>query len=142
MKTTITFLSFPLVAVLAFGPLTAALAQAGGTGGAGGGASAGAGGAAGTGPADASGAAGTGSATGQGNSSQPSTSGSPSASPGVDSRSSGPAAAPAPGVDRDKGTFSLKTSEGTLDLHAPPSALAGVNKGDQMAVEIAVQPVR
>jgi hypothetical protein len=44
-------------------------------------------------------------------------------------------------VNPDKGTFSLKTSEGTLDLHAPPSALAGVQKGDRMAVEIAIQPV-
>jgi hypothetical protein len=45
-------------------------------------------------------------------------------------------------VDHDKGFFRLKTSEGTLDLYAPPSALAGVQKGDRMAVEIAVQPLR
>jgi hypothetical protein len=45
-------------------------------------------------------------------------------------------------VDHDKGFFRLKTSEGTLDLHAPPSVLAGVQKGDRMNVEIAVQPVR
>ncbi len=45
-------------------------------------------------------------------------------------------------VDHDKGFFRLKTAEGTLDLHAPPAVLAGVQKGDQMNVEIAVQPVR
>lgn len=46
-------------------------------------------------------------------------------------------------IDNSKGTFSLKTPEaGTLDLHAPPSALAGVKKGDRMAVEIAIKPVR
>jgi hypothetical protein len=44
-------------------------------------------------------------------------------------------------VDQNKGTFSLKTGEGTLDLHAPPSALAGVKRGDQMSVEIAVRPM-
>jgi hypothetical protein len=46
-------------------------------------------------------------------------------------------------IDSAKGTFSLKTAEaGTLDLHAPPSALAGVKKGDRMSVEIAVKPMR
>jgi hypothetical protein len=46
-------------------------------------------------------------------------------------------------IDNSKGTFSLKTTDGmTLDLHAPPSALSGVKKGDRMSVEIAVQPTR
>jgi hypothetical protein len=46
-------------------------------------------------------------------------------------------------IDNAKGRFSLKTAEaGTLDLHAPPSALAGVKKGDRMSVEIAVRPLR
>ena len=45
-------------------------------------------------------------------------------------------------IDQNKGTFSLKTADGTLDLHAPPSALVGVRQGDLMTVEIAVQPVR
>ena len=45
-------------------------------------------------------------------------------------------------VDAAKGKFSLKTGEGTLELHAPPSALAGVKKGDRMAVEIAVKPMK
>jgi hypothetical protein len=44
-------------------------------------------------------------------------------------------------INQSKGTFSLKTAEGTLDLHAPPSVLAGVKKGDQMAVEIAIRPL-
>jgi hypothetical protein len=38
--------------------------------------------------------------------------------------------------------FSLKTGEGTLELHAPPSALSGVKEGDRMTVEIAVRPMR
>jgi hypothetical protein len=46
-------------------------------------------------------------------------------------------------IDPAKGTFSLKTAEaGTLDLHAPPSALSGVKEGDRMSVEIAVKPMR
>jgi hypothetical protein len=32
--------------------------------------------------------------------------------------------------------------DGTLDLHAPPSALQGVKRGDQVAVEIAVKPMK
>jgi hypothetical protein len=46
-------------------------------------------------------------------------------------------------IDASKGTFSLRTSEaGTLELHAPPSALSGVKTGDRMTVEIAVRPMR
>jgi hypothetical protein len=45
-------------------------------------------------------------------------------------------------IDNQKGMFSLKTKEGTLDLHAPPSALQGVKRGDQVAVEIAVKPMK
>jgi hypothetical protein len=44
-------------------------------------------------------------------------------------------------VDSSKGTFSLRTSEGTFDLSAPPSTLANVKPGDLMTVEI-VQPTR
>jgi hypothetical protein len=44
-------------------------------------------------------------------------------------------------INQRKGTFSLKTADGTLDLHAPPDVLANVKKGDQMAVEIAVRPL-
>jgi hypothetical protein len=45
-------------------------------------------------------------------------------------------------IDRKTGMFSLKTNEGTLQLHAPASALASVKQGDQMTVEIAVNPVK
>ncbi|HEU4369571.1 MAG TPA: hypothetical protein VFV05_15220 [Methylomirabilota bacterium] len=45
-------------------------------------------------------------------------------------------------IDNQTGMFSMKTSEGTLDLHAPPSALAGVNTGDRIVVEIAVSPMK
>jgi len=45
-------------------------------------------------------------------------------------------------VDAASGKFSLKTGEGTLELHAPPSALAGVKLGDRMTVEIAVKPMK
>jgi hypothetical protein len=44
-------------------------------------------------------------------------------------------------VDAASGKFSLKTGEGTLELHAPPAALAGVKQGDRMTVEIAVKPM-
>ena len=45
-------------------------------------------------------------------------------------------------IDNTKGTFSLKTPEaGTLDLHAPPSALSGVKRGDTVVVEIAIKPM-
>jgi hypothetical protein len=45
-------------------------------------------------------------------------------------------------IDSSSGKFSLKTSDGTLDLHAPPSALSGVKQGDRMSVEIAVKPMK
>jgi hypothetical protein len=43
-------------------------------------------------------------------------------------------------IDHKTGMFSLKTKEGTLQLHAPASSLASVKQGDQMSVEIAVKP--
>jgi hypothetical protein len=45
-------------------------------------------------------------------------------------------------IDSSSGKFSLKTGEGTLELHAPPSALSGVKEGDRMSVEIAVKPMK
>jgi hypothetical protein len=46
-------------------------------------------------------------------------------------------------LDKAKGTFSVKTADaGTLDLHAPPSALASVNRGDTVMVEIAIKPMQ
>jgi hypothetical protein len=43
-------------------------------------------------------------------------------------------------IDQTKGTVSLKTAEGTMDLHFPPSALANIKKGDRVAVELALKP--
>jgi hypothetical protein len=43
-------------------------------------------------------------------------------------------------VDETKGTMTLKTAEGTLDLHFPPSALQHVKKGDHVSVELALRP--
>jgi hypothetical protein len=43
-------------------------------------------------------------------------------------------------IDPSKGTMSLKTAEGTMDLHFPPSALANIKKGDRVAVELALRP--
>jgi hypothetical protein len=43
-------------------------------------------------------------------------------------------------VDQKKGHLKLKTAEGTMELHFPPSALAGVKKGDRIAVELAMKP--
>jgi hypothetical protein len=42
-------------------------------------------------------------------------------------------------VDQNKGTVSVKTAEGTLDLHFPPSALANIKKGDRVSVELALK---
>jgi hypothetical protein len=43
-------------------------------------------------------------------------------------------------VNQKNGKLSVKTDEGTLDLHVPPSALSTVKKGDRIAVEIAIKP--
>ena len=43
-------------------------------------------------------------------------------------------------VDQAKGKLTLKTAEGNMDLHFPPSALASVKKGDRIAVELAMKP--
>ncbi len=42
-------------------------------------------------------------------------------------------------IDQNKGTVSVKTAEGTLDLHFPPSALANIKKGDRVSVELALK---
>ena len=85
--------------------------------------------------------------TGSGSGSAPSTS-APAASPAT---SASPSSSDFVGrhtmsgevtqVDTNTGKFSLKTGEGTLELHAPPAALSGVKPGDQMSVEIAVKPM-
>ena len=43
-------------------------------------------------------------------------------------------------VDQKKGHLTLKTAEGKMDLHFPPSALANVKKGDHISVELAMKP--
>src|SRR5262245_56062456 len=42
-------------------------------------------------------------------------------------------------VDQKKGELKLKTAEGMLDLHFPPSALTNVKKGDRVSVELALK---
>jgi hypothetical protein len=41
-------------------------------------------------------------------------------------------------VDHNQGKLKLKTQEGTLDLHFPPSALQNVKKVDRVIVELAL----
>jgi len=43
-------------------------------------------------------------------------------------------------IDAKRGTMTLKTAEGNLDLHFPPSALSNVKKGDRVTVELAMKP--
>ncbi len=43
-------------------------------------------------------------------------------------------------IDSKKGHMTLKTAEGNLDLHFPPSALSNVKKGDRVTVELAMKP--
>lgn len=43
-------------------------------------------------------------------------------------------------VDAEKGTLTLNTAEGTMDLHFPPSALQDVKTGDRVSVELALKP--
>jgi len=43
-------------------------------------------------------------------------------------------------IDQKKGHLKLKTAEGNMDLHFPPSALSNVKKGDRIAVELAMKP--
>jgi hypothetical protein len=43
-------------------------------------------------------------------------------------------------IDQKKGHVTLKTAEGNMDLHFPPSSLQGVKKGDRISVELAMKP--
>lgn len=43
-------------------------------------------------------------------------------------------------IDATKGMISLKTDEGALDLHFPPSALQGIKEGDRVEVQMAIRP--
>jgi len=42
-------------------------------------------------------------------------------------------------VDAKKGWIDVKTSEGSMKLHFPPSALANVKKGDAVTVELGIK---
>jgi osmotically-inducible protein OsmY len=42
-------------------------------------------------------------------------------------------------VDQQKGMVSLKSSDGTFDLHFPPSALKDIQKGDQVTVQMGLR---
>ena len=42
-------------------------------------------------------------------------------------------------VDAKKGWVDVKTSEGSMKLHFPPSALANVKKGDSVTVELGIK---
>ena len=42
-------------------------------------------------------------------------------------------------VDAKKGWVDVKTSEGSMKLHYPPSALANVKKGDSVTVELGIK---
>jgi hypothetical protein len=163
-----TIVSLFLIGAMITSPALA-LAQAGGAGGgAGAGSGAGGTGAGGTGAAGASGTGASGgdasgAGSGPGGTSAPGASGQgrsssemPPAATSPSRSISSPSASPSSGdymgrhtmsgevtqIDHTKGTFTLKTPEGTMDLHAPASALAGVNKGDHMSVEIAVKPMK
>jgi hypothetical protein len=43
-------------------------------------------------------------------------------------------------IDAAKGNVSLKTDEGDLDLHFPPSALQGIKEGDRVEVQLGIRP--
>jgi hypothetical protein len=42
-------------------------------------------------------------------------------------------------VDPKKGRLTVKTAEGNLDLHFPPSALENVKKGDHVTVDLGLK---
>jgi hypothetical protein len=42
-------------------------------------------------------------------------------------------------VDAKKGWIDVKTPEGSMKLHFPPSALANVKKGDAVTVELGIK---
>jgi cold shock CspA family protein len=43
-------------------------------------------------------------------------------------------------IDSTKGMVTLKTDEGDLDLHFPPSALQGIKEGDRVEVQLSIRP--
>jgi hypothetical protein len=164
MKKSTTLLSLLLALALTAGPYSITLAQAGATGSgssaAGMSGAAGTPGAGGSAPSVSSGGGSPSSSPGVGG---PSSVSGPTERPGarvgespvVTSPSASPTSVTGDFVgrhtmtgrvtklDHSTGKFSLRTPDaGTLDLHAPPSSLAGVNTGDTVVVEIAVRPTR
>jgi hyperosmotically inducible protein len=43
-------------------------------------------------------------------------------------------------IDHNDGHLTLKTDEGTLRLHFPPSSLSNVQSGDRVSVELGIRP--
>jgi len=43
-------------------------------------------------------------------------------------------------IDSAKGMVSVKTDEGDMDLHFPPSALQGLKEGDRVEVQLSIRP--
>jgi hypothetical protein len=43
-------------------------------------------------------------------------------------------------IDSAKGMVTVKTDEGDLDLHFPPSALQGMKEGDRVELQLAIRP--
>jgi hypothetical protein len=43
-------------------------------------------------------------------------------------------------IDSTKGLVTLKTDQGDMDLHFPPSALQGIKEGDRVEVQLAIRP--
>jgi hypothetical protein len=44
-------------------------------------------------------------------------------------------------VDSKRGWIDVKTTEGSMKLHFPPSAVAGIKKGDSVTVDIGMSTV-
>ena len=42
-------------------------------------------------------------------------------------------------LDAKKGWVHVKTGEGTMIVHVPPSSLAGLKKGDTVTVDLAIK---
>lgn len=136
MKKWTSFLAV-LIAVLMVA--TSAFAQAGGAGT--------------TGPAGGAAGSSTGSSAGAGapaGTPAPGTSGGDTSSPAASPATGTTASADFSGrhtmegevtrIDQKKGHVTLKTAEGNMDLHFPPSALQNVKKGDRISVELAMKP--
>lgn len=43
-------------------------------------------------------------------------------------------------IDHEKGMLTLKTDEGDMDLHFPPSALSNIKEGERVEVHMAIRP--